>query len=95
MEVKVFGPGCSRCEELAKTVEGIVAARGCKSVVTKVSDLKEMMAAGVFSTPALMVNDVLKCTGRVPTQTEIAGWLDEASGGPCTAGTGSGCCCKK
>ncbi len=93
MEIKVFGTGCTRCNELTKMVEDIVAARGCNSTVSKVTDLKEMMAAGVFSTPAVMVDGTLKCSGRVPTQTEVAGWLDGVDGGP-TCAPGSGCCCK-
>ncbi len=95
MDIKVFGTGCARCDDLTKMVEGIVAARGCKSSVSKVTDLKEMMAAGVFSTPAVMVDGVLKCTGRVPTETEVAGWLDGADGGPAGACTSGGCCCNK
>ncbi len=94
MDIKVFGTGCARCNDLTKMIEDIVAARGCKSSVNKVTDLKEMMAAGVFSTPAVMVDGVLKCTGRVPTQTEVAQWLDGVDGGP-SAGATSGCCCNK
>ncbi len=94
MDIKVFGTGCTRCNDLTKMVEDIVQARGCKSTVSKVTDLKEMMAAGVFSTPAVMIDGTLKCSGRVPTQNEVAEWLDGIDGGPASCTSGSGCCCK-
>lgn len=80
MEVKVFGPGCARCAEAEKIAKEAALAAGGDVTVTKVSDLKEMMAAGVLSTPAVMVNGVLKVTGRVPSKDEIAGWIKEAAG---------------
>ncbi len=94
MEIKVFGPGCTRCSEVEKLVREVLEAKGDKSTVTKVTDLKEMMAAGVLSTPAVMVDGKIKCIGKVPTKTEIASWLDNndistASGNA----TNSGCAC--
>ena len=79
MEIKVFGTGCTRCNELEQMVKELVNTRTCGSKVLHVTDLKEMMSLGVFSTPAVMVNGVLKCSGRVPTQAEVANWLDEVS----------------
>ncbi len=95
MEIKVFGTGCARCDDLVKMVQDVVAARGCNSTVSKITDLKEIMAAGVFSTPGVMVDGVLKCSGRVPTQTEVAEWLDGVDGGPTCSGGAGACCCNK
>ncbi len=95
MEIKVFGPGCTRCNEVEALVREVVEARGCKSVITKVSDLKEMMAAGVLSTPAVMVDGKIKSIGKVPTKTEIASWFEGAEGSPCTATPGGGCACSQ
>ena len=101
MEIKVFGPGCAKCEETEKRVKAVVAEKGANITVTKVSDLKEMMLAGIVSTPAVSVDGVVKITGRVPTSEEIAG-LIEGSETPAavdshTQGTEEGaskkCCC--
>jgi len=97
MEVKVFGPGCAKCTETENLVKEVAAAKGGNITVQKVTDLKEMMAAGVMSTPAVAVDGVLKSTGRVPSREEIAGWLDGAAGSapastPSAAPAG-GCCC--
>ena len=77
MEIKVFGPGCSKCAETEKRVREVVAATGKQVSVQKITDFKEMMASGIMSTPALSINVIIKCTGRVPTKEEIMDWLNE------------------
>ena len=92
MEIKVFGPGCARCTETEKLVKEVAAAKGGNITVQKVSDLKEMMAAGVMSTPAVTVDGVVKSTGKIPSKEEIAAWIDGA-GGSAAPGASGGCCC--
>lgn len=77
MEIKVFGPGCSKCEETEKRVREVVAAAGKQVSVQKITDFKEMMASGIMSTPAVSIDGIIKCTGRVPAREEIADWLNE------------------
>ncbi len=91
MEVKVFGPGCARCEDAANIVKTALADCG-GGEVTKVSDLKDMMAAGVMATPAVMINGEIKCSGRVPTKDEVAAWLQGAAASPSPAKPGGGSC---
>lgn len=92
MEIKIFGPGCAKCMEAENLVKEIVAAKGGNIAVCKVSDFKEMMAAGVLSTPAIAIDGVVKVTGRVPAREEIEGWIEGASGAA-APGSGSGCYC--
>lgn len=79
MEIKIFGPGCARCAETEARVREVAAARGGNIDVQKVSDLREMMAAGVMSTPAIVIDGVVKATGRIPGKEEIAAWMDRAA----------------
>lgn len=76
MEIRVFGPGCARCTTTEKLVKDVAATKGGAITVKKVSDLKEMMAAGIMSTPAVMVDGVVKSTGKIPTKEEIAAWIE-------------------
>ena len=92
MEIKVFGPGCAKCTETENLVKEVAATKGGNITVQKVSDLKEMMAAGVMSTPAVVVDGVVKVTGRVPNKEEISAWIDGAAGSA-TPSPGGGCCC--
>ncbi len=75
MEIKVCGPGCASCEKVQKTVEAAVAAKGVKADVIKVTDFQEIAKLGIFSTPAVVIDGKVKCTGRVPKQSEIEKWI--------------------
>ncbi|MDL2267367.1 thioredoxin family protein [Desulfovibrio sp. OttesenSCG-928-G15] len=79
MEITVFGPGCARCTETEMMVKEVAAAKGGDITVHKVTDLKEMMVAGVMATPAVSVDGVMKCKGRVPDREEVAAWIDGAA----------------
>lgn len=75
MEIKVCGPGCASCEKTQKIVAAAVAAKGVDATIIKVKDFQEIAKLGIFSTPAVVVNSVVKCVGRVPKQSEVEEWL--------------------
>ena len=78
MEIKVFGPGCARCVETEDVVQQAATQAGGDITVIKVSDFREIMAARIISTPAVMVNGDIKCSGRVPSGDEVGQWIEEA-----------------
>ena len=78
MEIKVFGPGCPRCVEAEGVVRQAAALAGGDITVVKVSDFREIMAARIISTPAVMVAGDIKCTGRVPSEEEVTQWITES-----------------
>jgi predicted thioredoxin/glutaredoxin len=53
----------------------VVAASGAEVEVEKVSDLREMIKAGIMSTPAVAVDGTVKLAGRVPKPEEVQAWL--------------------
>lgn len=85
MQIKVFGPGCAKCTETENLIKEVVAAKGGDITVWKVSDLKEIMAAGIMSTPAVAIDGVVKSAGKLPSKEEIATWLDDALAASCAA----------
>ena len=84
MEIKVLGPGCSRCKTAMKLIESVVAERAPGVKVEKVEDLTEMIRLGVMSTPAVLVDGRVVMSGRVPSRAEVETWL-AAAGAPGTA----------
>ncbi|WP_027192673.1 thioredoxin family protein [Fundidesulfovibrio putealis] len=78
MEIKVLGPGCPKCHETEKLVREVVAETGALATVVKVSDFQQIAMMGVFSTPAVAVDGVVKCVGKVPSKAEIAAWITQA-----------------
>ncbi len=77
MEIKVLGPGCSRCENLAKEVRNALAELDVPADLTKVKDIQQIMAYKIMSTPALVINDKVKVAGRVPKRDEIKKYIRE------------------
>ena len=77
MEIKVLGPGCPRCEQTAENVKEAVAEAGVDAKIEKVRDLLEIAKYGVFGTPAVVIDDEVKCVGKLPAVDELKGWLQK------------------
>ena len=65
MKIQVLGTGCAKCKQLTANAERAVAELGLAATVEKVEDLREIMAFGVMTTPALAVDGVVKAAGKV------------------------------
>lgn len=77
MDIKVLGPGCSRCEQLEKEVINTLAEMDVAANVHKVKDIKEIMSYKIMQTPALVINDKVKVFGKVPKKDEIKKYIQE------------------
>ena len=75
MKIQVLGTGCQKCKTLAQLTEQAVTELGIAAEITKVTDLREIMALGVMMTPALAVNGTVRVSGRVPGVAEIKAML--------------------
>ena len=71
MDIKILGPGCSKCKTLDKLTREVVEKSGINATVTKVEDIMEIMKYGVMSTPALVVDEKVILKGRVPSSDEL------------------------
>lgn len=65
-EIRILGPGCARCQTLYENTLVAVAQFGLDAEVTKVEDTSEMLARGIMTTPALVVDGELVMAGDVP-----------------------------
>ncbi|OPX86351.1 MAG: hypothetical protein A4E53_03262 [Pelotomaculum sp. PtaB.Bin104] len=72
-----MGTGCSKCNDLYKKVTELNSELGLGADVKKVEDLREILAAGVMTTPALVVNGKIKSTGKVPGKDALKKYLQE------------------
>jgi small redox-active disulfide protein 2 len=75
MKIEVLGMGCSNCNKLYENVLEAVKQSGKEAQVAKVEDIKKIMGYGVMSTPALVIDGVVKVSGKVPKVEEIKKWL--------------------
>lgn len=70
-EIKVLGPGCSKCKTTYINVLEAIKQSDIEANVIKIEDIEEMMKYNVLTTPVLMIDDVIKVKGRVATISEI------------------------
>jgi small redox-active disulfide protein 2 len=71
MDIKVYGPGCAKCEELAKNARNALAELDVSANLEKVEEMSEIAKAGIMSTPGLEINGEVKVKGKVPNIEEI------------------------
>lgn len=75
MDIKILGTGCAKCNSLEEATAGAVEALAIEANLEKVTDPGEIASWGVMSTPALVVDDEVVLSGKVPTQEEVAALL--------------------
>lgn len=71
MEIKVLGSGCARCKSVYQVIEKVVKENYVDAVVEKVDDIMEIMKYNIMSTPAIVIDGVVKMKGQVPTESEV------------------------
>jgi small redox-active disulfide protein 2 len=81
MIIEVCGPGCPRCQATEKNVLQALKELGMKlgedAMVTEIKDVKQISARGVIITPAVVIDGVKVCEGRIPSADEVKKWIEE------------------
>jgi len=78
MKIKVLGPGCVRCHQVEQTAREVVKELGLDVSIEEVKDVKRVMQYPSLTTPGLVVNEELVCSGRVPTKAEVTQFVINA-----------------
>jgi small redox-active disulfide protein 2 len=73
--VKVFGPGCKRCEATEELVKDAASKLSVDITIEKITDPREIAMAGVMSTPGIAVDGKLVHAGGLPDKSKLDGWL--------------------
>ncbi|TFC43602.1 thioredoxin family protein [Cryobacterium sp. TMT1-21] len=79
MIIKILGPGCANCVNLTKAATVAVAELGLDATIEKVEDYAAIVGYGVMSTPALVIDEKVVVSGRVPNLAEVRTLLTAAS----------------
>ena len=75
MKIKVLGTGCPKCNKLFAEAEKAIAASGVDAQLEKVEKIDDIMSYRVMMTPALVIDEEVKCTGKIAKSTEIVSWI--------------------
>jgi len=79
VKIKILGPGCAKCHQLEKTTKEVVNEMGIDANIEEVKDLKKIMQYPILTTPGLVINEELVCSGRVPTKPEMTQFIINAA----------------
>ena len=71
MEIKVLGPGCAKCKTTYNVIEKVIKENNLDVKLTKVDDIMEMVSYNVMTPPAVVVDEVVKMKGQVPTESDV------------------------
>jgi small redox-active disulfide protein 2 len=78
MQIKVLGPGCPNCENLAKAVFDVLAEMDVNANVEKVKSLEDIRRYKILATPGLVIDDEVVSAGRIPSKSELRGLIEQA-----------------
>jgi len=78
MKIKVLGPGCARCHQLEQTTREVIKELGIDAEIEDVKDVKKIMEYPILTTPGLVIDEKLVCSGRVPTKAEVTTFITTA-----------------
>ena len=79
MEIKILGGGCPKCKRLEAVTRAVTEELGLEANFTKVTTMPEIMKYDIMATPALVVDEKVLSSGRLPNKEEIRSWLEEAA----------------
>ena len=75
MKIEILGTGCTKCKTLEEVAKQAIAKIGGFHSVEKVEDIMKIMEYSVVSTPALVVDGVVKSTGKLLSVDEVIALL--------------------
>lgn len=74
-KIEVLGMGCSKCNDLEAKANQAVKECGVEAEVVHVADLRKIAEYKVLMTPALVVDGLVKASGKIPTVDQIKEWI--------------------
>lgn len=71
MKIQILGTGCPKCKKLYEMTNDAVKELNITADISKVENIKEIIALGAMTTPALAVDGKVVFSGSVPTPEKL------------------------
>jgi small redox-active disulfide protein 2 len=78
MKIKILGTGCAKCHQLEQTARQAVKELAIDASIEEVKDMRKIMEYPILTTPGLVVNEELVCSGRIPSKSEVTQFIINA-----------------
>ena len=69
--IQILGTGCPKCKLLFANAEAAVKSAGIEAQIEKVEKIVDILKFGVMTTPALVVDGIVKSAGKVLSPNDI------------------------
>ncbi|MFK5927125.1 MAG: thioredoxin family protein [Desulfuromusa sp.] len=70
-KIQILGTGCPKCQKLAENTKQAAENLGIEYEMEKVTDINQIMAFGVMTTPGLVVDGKVLFAGKVLNPADI------------------------
>ena len=70
-KIQILGTGCAKCQKLADNAKQAAENLGVEYDMEKVTNINQIMAFGVMTTPGLVVDGKVLFAGKVPNPADI------------------------
>ena len=80
MKIQVLGTGCANCKKTKTVVADAVKELNVDAQVIEVQDIPSIMAYGVMSTPAIVIDEKVVSMGKVPAKSQVMTMIRSAQG---------------
>lgn len=77
LQIKILGSGCPNCQRLERETRTALDEATLIYELTKVTDYGDIASYGVMQTPALVINEDVVSSGKIPKQNQIVVWARE------------------
>jgi small redox-active disulfide protein 2 len=78
MKIKILGTGCAKCHQVEQITRQVVKELAIDATIEEVKGMKKIMGYPILTTPGLVVNEELVCSGHIPTKSEITQFIINA-----------------
>ena len=80
LTIKILGSGCPNCKKVEAIARQAASGLGVEAEFVKITDYGKITEYPILSTPGLVINEQVVCSGRIPTQAEVTTWMANAAG---------------
>jgi small redox-active disulfide protein 2 len=79
MIIKILGTGCAKCMQLEKTAKEAVRELGVDAKVEEVKDITKILEYPILTTPGLVIDEKVVCSGKIPSKDEVKKYIRDAA----------------
>ena len=78
MVIKILGTGCPNCLKLEEMTKKAAQELNVNAEFVKVKEIDQILEYGIARTPGLVIDEVVKSSGRIPSIDQIKTFIQEA-----------------